>query len=183
MKDAASKHKQHPLATLVKDIEWDVRTVGSEDPPDTLYAAHVEGGGALTVLDRMTGYSSGLRDIESGWNDGAGGFWLASGNQDIRDEPELSINGAIEWVKAHANTVKGPADKSEEAAADTTSAAPQQDDAAAVALAASAGAPQAEQAAGTAPQPDAVPQADSPSSDSSSSDSSSSDSSSSSSSD
>ena len=61
--------------------------------------------GSLTVLDRMTGY--GWRDIETGYRDTNGDFWLASGGFDVRDSGVKTIKDAIEWVKTNANTCKG----------------------------------------------------------------------------
>lgn len=58
--------------------------------------------GSLTVLDRMTGF--GYRDVESGYRDPLGNFWLASGDIDVRYSGERTIGEAIEWVKRKANT-------------------------------------------------------------------------------
>lgn len=58
--------------------------------------------GSLTVLDRMTGF--GWRDIETGYRDPDGKFWLASGNFDIRDSEAKTIGEAINLVKRFANT-------------------------------------------------------------------------------
>jgi hypothetical protein len=58
--------------------------------------------GSLTVIDRMTGF--GWRDIESGYRDVDGNFWLASGNYDVRSCGLNTIIDAINWVKQNANT-------------------------------------------------------------------------------
>jgi hypothetical protein len=58
--------------------------------------------GSITVLDRRTGF--GWRDIETGFRDKAGNFWLASGNCDVRESECKTIGEAIEWIKKHANT-------------------------------------------------------------------------------
>ena len=58
--------------------------------------------GSLTVLDRRTGF--GWRDIESGFRDKEGKFWLASGNCDVRSSECKTVGEAIEWVKSNANT-------------------------------------------------------------------------------
>lgn len=58
--------------------------------------------GSLTVLDRMTGF--GWRDVETGYRDPDGNFWLASGNQDVTESGSKTIGEAIEWVKERANT-------------------------------------------------------------------------------
>jgi len=60
--------------------------------------------GSLTVCDRMTGF--GYRDIESGFRDKAGNFWLASGCCDVRYSGCLTIGEAINWIKERANTCK-----------------------------------------------------------------------------
>ena len=60
--------------------------------------------GTLTVLDRMTGYGGGMRDIESGYRDPEGNFWLASCGCDVRYSESKTIGEAIEWVKSNANT-------------------------------------------------------------------------------
>lgn len=60
--------------------------------------------GSLTVLDRMTGFSWGYRDIETGYRDPSGVFWLASGQCDVRNSGAQTIGQAIEWVKRNANT-------------------------------------------------------------------------------
>jgi hypothetical protein len=61
----------------------------------------------ITVLDRLTGFSGGIRDIETGYMNSDGRFWLASGNFDIREFPELTINEAIAKIKDNANTCIG----------------------------------------------------------------------------
>lgn len=58
--------------------------------------------GSITVLDRRTGF--GWRDIETGFRDDSGEFWLASGDCDVRDSDCKTIGEAIEWVKKRANT-------------------------------------------------------------------------------
>ena len=61
--------------------------------------------GSLTVLDRLTGY--GWRDVETGYRDSNGEFWLASGNQDVTMSTVKTIGEAIKWVKERANTCIG----------------------------------------------------------------------------
>jgi len=58
--------------------------------------------GSLTVVDRMTGF--GWRDIESGYRDADGKFWLASGGVDVRRSGSKTIGDAINYVMARANT-------------------------------------------------------------------------------
>ena len=63
--------------------------------------------GNLTVLDRLTGflgYEGPVRDIKSGFMDISGNFWLASGDQDVRESGAKTFGEAIEWIKERANT-------------------------------------------------------------------------------
>ena len=61
--------------------------------------------GSFTVLVRLTGY--GWVDIETGYRDPNGEFWLASGNQDVTKSTAKTIGEAIEQVKERANTCTG----------------------------------------------------------------------------
>ena len=70
---------------------------------DESFALHTNLG-SLTVLDRMTGFSGGIRDTESGFRDSDGNFWLASGMYDVRESGSKTIVEAIEWIKGKANT-------------------------------------------------------------------------------
>ena len=63
--------------------------------------------GSLTVLDRLTGYGCGVRDIETGYRDRNGKFWLASCGCDVRDSGAETMQDAIDWVKRNANTCVG----------------------------------------------------------------------------
>lgn len=94
--------KGYDMSTLLGDVKW------SESPrcdSDTLYTIYLENGGRITVLDRETGYGCRIRDIESGY-DHKEGFWLASGQCDVREHPELTLTQAVEWIKERANTCK-----------------------------------------------------------------------------
>ena len=71
---------------------------------DTQIALHTNLG-SLTVLDRLTGF--GWRDVETGYRDTNGEFWLASGNQDVMMSGVKTIGEAIKWVKERANTCVG----------------------------------------------------------------------------
>ena len=71
---------------------------------DALSAHHAEWG-SITVLDRMTGF--GWRDVETGFKDPDGRFWLASGNFSIRMFPDLTVKEAIAKIKENANTCQG----------------------------------------------------------------------------
>ena len=75
-----------------KDVssKWELANEGSQ------YAHHGEFG-SFTVLDRMTGF--GHRDVETGFRDKQGAFWLVNGGFSIRNHPELTINEAIQMVK------------------------------------------------------------------------------------
>ena len=76
-----------------------------ENDSSTLYSVNIDGYGKITVLDRLTGWGDGtIRDIETGFKDEAGKFWLASGCFDIRNHPELSIEDAVTLIKDNANT-------------------------------------------------------------------------------
>ena len=87
----------------IKDITW---REWHKSKDDTLIGYESEYG-KITVLDRMTGFGDGIRDIETGFKANDGDFWLASGMFDIRDCPELTIPEAIEKIKEHANTCVG----------------------------------------------------------------------------
>jgi len=76
---------------------------------DTLYFAYYAGY-RITVLDRLTGFGDGnIRDIETGLKDyrikSDDNFWLASGNFNIRNFNNLTVEDAIKKIKENANTV------------------------------------------------------------------------------
>ena len=73
---------------------------------DESFALHTNLG-SLTVLDRMTGFGDGIRDIESGFRSPDGEFWLASGNYDVRESGAANVGEAIKWVKDRANSCVG----------------------------------------------------------------------------
>lgn len=77
---------------------------GFDERPDVQHALHTNLG-SLTVLNRMTGF--GHRDIETGFRDPNGLFWLATGMCDVRDSGAVTVGEAIEWVKRHANVCVG----------------------------------------------------------------------------
>ncbi len=70
--------------------------------PDNSQQVHHAPWGSITVTDRVLDF--GWRDIETGFRDPDGVFWLASGDFDITDFPDLSISEAIESIKENANT-------------------------------------------------------------------------------
>lgn len=80
---------------------------------DICYRLYVADGSRLTVLDRLTGFGGGQRDIESGFKNFEKEFWLASGQFDIRSFPELTVAEAIAKVKANANTCNPDRDNGE----------------------------------------------------------------------
>ena len=99
------------IELTVKGIRWDIerRLCFPDDSPDILYTYYFDQFGLserITVLDRMTGFSCG-RDIETGYRDREGKFWLASSDFDIRRWPELTLAQAIEKIKTNANTCRG----------------------------------------------------------------------------
>ena len=63
--------------------------------------------GSITILDRMTGYGSGLRDVETGFRDVDGNFWLASGMFDIRKHLPMKFSEAVALIKKNANNCFG----------------------------------------------------------------------------
>jgi hypothetical protein len=86
---------------LVKN--WEMKV---EEAPDILYLT-VREGHKITVLDRQTGFMNGVRDIETGYRDPSGRFWLASGMFDIREFCPLDFEKAIDMIKDNANTCIG----------------------------------------------------------------------------
>ena len=89
---------------------------------DLIARVHVKNIGHITVVNRLTGYSGGVRDIESGFRgqcqeeykriskDGEAkryaDFWLASGNFDIINY-EGTYAQAIQVIKNNSNTCTG----------------------------------------------------------------------------
>ena len=88
----------------IGDIEFTTQICGGGG--NTLYTAVCEYG-RITVLDRLTGYGNGIRDIETGYTDHANRFWLASCDFDIRNYPTLEIEEAIAKIKHESNTCRG----------------------------------------------------------------------------
>lgn len=74
-----------------------------ERSPDTQIAFH-SNLGTITVLDRETGYGGGMRDVETGYRDKEGNFWLASCDCDVTKSDVKTFGEAIEWIKKRANT-------------------------------------------------------------------------------
>ena len=61
--------------------------------------------GSFTILDRLTGF--GWRDVETGFRDMEGKFWLAAGSFDVRDFGAETVQEAIDLVKDNANVCIG----------------------------------------------------------------------------
>ena len=74
------------------------------DGGDVTQALHTNLG-SITILDRMTGY--GYREVETGYRDKEGKFWLASGNFDIMTYGFNNIGDMISAIKSNANTCVG----------------------------------------------------------------------------
>ena len=82
----------------ISDLEFTSKPMCDSD---TLYWCYIPCG-RITVLDRETGFSF-RRDIETGFKHSDGRFWLASGNFDIRQFPDLELCDAVEMIKRCAN--------------------------------------------------------------------------------
>lgn len=91
---------------VIKDLEFETKP-NSKDKEDTIHVAHTKSG-RITVLDRITGYGNGIRDIETGFKDLDGKFWLVTGMFDIRKYgKDLSVSEAIAMIKDRANACVG----------------------------------------------------------------------------
>ena len=94
------------LDTTIADCKdlWRQERLGEDNE---IFRIYVNDGSAITVLDRLTGYSGYVRDVETGFRDKDNRFWLASGNLDIRNFGDLTIKDAIDKIKRNANTCTG----------------------------------------------------------------------------
>ena len=97
-----SEVKESDSFTL--DLFYDVDMSWSDTDTQVAFHSNL---GSITVLDRMTGYIGGVRDVETGFRDPDGKFWLASGNFDIRREGCITVGEAIECIKRNANNMRG----------------------------------------------------------------------------
>lgn len=88
----------------LSDVDWKIWHIYEED---ILVGFKIPGGGQITILDRETGYGGGIRDVETGYKDKDGNFWLASCRFDIREFPYLTVSQAILRIKQNANTCVG----------------------------------------------------------------------------
>ena len=108
-KTISEKGKVHwtgcELADVFSDeLFYDVDMSFSESDSQVAFHSNL---GSITVLDRMTGYGMGMRDIETGYRDMDGKFWLASGGFDVRRENCETIGDAIACIKRNSNNCKG----------------------------------------------------------------------------
>jgi hypothetical protein len=74
---------------------------------DFQQACHTSALGSITVLDRLTGFEGYFRDVETGYRDLNGEFWLASGNFNILEQGCETFGEAIELIKKNANNCVG----------------------------------------------------------------------------
>jgi len=81
----------------IKDLTFTATKSGSYG--NTLYGCNINNL-RFTILDIMTGF--GYRDVETGFRDTNGDFWLARGGFDIRCFPELELWEAIELIKRNS---------------------------------------------------------------------------------
>lgn len=91
------------MSCTVKGIKWSIEEY-SNNILYYYYLGHHGLSERISVLDRLTGYSGYVRDIETGFKDIYGNFWLASCEFDIREYPELTLDEAIALIKKNANT-------------------------------------------------------------------------------
>jgi hypothetical protein len=77
------------------------------DSGDTQKACHTAGLGSITILDRLTGYGHNVRDVETGYRDEHGEFWLASGDFNILEQGCKTFGEAIALIKSNANNCVG----------------------------------------------------------------------------
>jgi hypothetical protein len=83
------------------DVDMELNTT------DIQQACHTCALGSITVLDRLTGYGGYIRDIETGYRDLHGEFWLASGNFNIIEKGCETFGEAIALIKKNANNSIG----------------------------------------------------------------------------
>ena len=109
----ASTPKLNRWVGISKDTKFDTKYFLEEDlgpcnmSEDTLRACHTCALGSITVLDRLTGYEGYVRDVETGFRDLHGEFWLASGNFDILEQGCETFGEAIALIKKNANNCVG----------------------------------------------------------------------------
>ena len=89
---------------LIETIDWRVTNPFEDDvlmsckiARKTKYGIKLE---KITVLNRMTGF--GHRDVETGYTENDGRFWLASGFFDIRTLTKFTVKQALDKVVENA---------------------------------------------------------------------------------
>ena len=87
-----------------ENLFYDVDMSSDED---TQKAFHSNEFGSITILDRMTGFGYGIRDVETGYRDLNGEFWLASCNFNILKQDVKTVGQAIKLIKENANNCIG----------------------------------------------------------------------------
>jgi hypothetical protein len=95
------------VVTITDTIKSEDFKLVEEFGSDKLFIVKLVSGGKITVLDRMTGYGNGIRDIETGYRNPQGLFWLASGGCDARSLNGTTYEDVIVWVQKNANTCIG----------------------------------------------------------------------------
>jgi hypothetical protein len=93
-----TRRRHEVESTALAFEEW------RKDPDSHLFGMRLGDKEKITVLDRMTGWGGGTRDVETGYTDKDGKFWLASGGFDIRHSEAKTIGEAIALIKENANT-------------------------------------------------------------------------------
>lgn len=83
------------------------RRSGYDRADETAWMHRLMNGGVITVVERLTGF--GWWDVETGYRSPCGQFWLAAGDQDIRDHLSDfdSEDGMCQWVIDRANVCNG----------------------------------------------------------------------------
>lgn len=97
---------------ISEDTEFDKKyfldtDMSYSETNDTQKACHTSGLGSITILDRLTGFGEYIRDVETGYRDKHGEFWLASGNFNILEEGCKTFGEAIALIKKNANNCIG----------------------------------------------------------------------------
>jgi len=94
--------KKRKTTEIISAEHFEDRQILS-DTNNRCWWVQLTNGSQLTVLDRMTGYGDGVRDIETGYRNKTGAFWLASGGFDIRRYEHCSYAEAIKILKRKAH--------------------------------------------------------------------------------
>ena len=90
----------------IKDLVFIEDIYGDAPDESYLYYCYLDKDSKrLTVLNRVTGYSDCRWEIESGYQDEKGNFFLYIGF-DIREHPESTVEEIIETIKANSCVCK-----------------------------------------------------------------------------